>query len=158
MAGFPFLLVLGTALTAVAYPLHAATLARHAPVGHAATYSTHRTPSAAPHYTHVHPQNTFAVRAAPSVGPVITSHVPRLVHVPTRYIASAPPPIYFVPPSYPPPVPAYAYAPSRAWNFTPVESIVALAGRQDVRLYCPDTRLYYPDTQVCPSPWLKVIP
>ena len=46
----------------------------------------------------------------------------------------------------------------RIWNFSRVESIVALAGHHDTRQYCPDTRRYHPDVQTCASPWLKVIP
>jgi hypothetical protein len=51
-----------------------------------------------------------------------------------------------------------AYRAEPNWNWTPVESVVALAGHSEVRYYCPDTREYYPTVEVCPSPWLKVVP
>ena len=57
--------------------------------------------------------------------------------------------------------PAFAgagYARPQDWNWTPVESVVPLAGRGKVRHYCPELREYYPAVETCPSPWLKVVP
>ena len=51
-----------------------------------------------------------------------------------------------------------AYPAEPNWNWTPVASVAELAGRGQMRYYCPDTRSYYPDAQACPSPWLRVVP
>ena len=102
------------------------------------------------------------MRPPVAIRPIITTYVaPRPVYSAARVVA-VPSPYYMVVDSgYTGTDLAYPAEPN--WNWTPVESIAALAGRavadrSDVRFYCPDTREYYPLVETCPSPWLKVIP
>lgn len=101
-----------------------------------------------------------AVHATPVIRPVITTYVARplapIVPVPPRVVAVPSPYFVIVGSGYTGSNLAFPAEP--AWNWTPVESVAALAGRSDVRYFCPDTRSYYPEVEACPSPWLKVVP
>ncbi len=158
MAGFPFLLVLGSALAAAAIP-QAQAQSRAAFAGFAASSAPRHASPAIHHGAFVRAPLSVAIRPAVSVRPLIGYYpvAPRPFPAPSRYYA-APGSLYYIAP-YPADAAAYAYpATPQSWNFTPVDSIVALAGNHEIRQYCPDTRQYYPDTQTCPSPWLRVIP
>jgi hypothetical protein len=91
------------------------------------------------------------------IRPAITTYMPRPVYQSAPRVIAVPTPYYVV-------VGAgytgnnLAYPAESNWNWTPVDSVAALAGRGEVRYYCPDTRAYYPQAEDCPSPWLKVVP
>jgi hypothetical protein len=158
--------------------------------GHAAA-SPARTTSSAPqlqahaapsHQTHFAPQPAIDHHYAPPPRPMpsaVMHHGYARPPLPVRPIINsylAPyRPTYYAPRVVPAPGPYYfiagsgytgadlAYPAEPNWNWTPVESVAALAGndiagRSDVRYYCPDTREYYPVVASCASPWLKVIP
>ena len=132
--------------------------------------SPHVTPQAAIYHTYAPHPPRFAsppvlhppIRPPVIVRPIIATYVPpRPVYSAPRVVAVPSPYYAVVGAGYTGTDLAYPAEPN--WNWTPVESIAALAGRgvaerSDVRYYCPDSREYYPQAQTCPSPWLKVIP
>ena len=162
MARFPLLLVVAASIVApfmVSAPAAAGNAQRH-----------HSRPAVASpslrivspvHYGHAH------APARPVVYTVVTRYVPSYPYRPVRVIPS---PGYAMPVSYSVMGPPYPPAPApglaafaspvytQRWNWTSVDSIAALSGRQDVGYFCPDSRKYYPEVKTCPSDWLKVVP
>ena len=96
------------------------------------------------------------LRTATVIRPIIATYVPRTVVTTPRVVSVTAPYYVIVGPGYT--GTSLAYPADTNWNWTPVESVAALAGRSDLRYFCPDTRSYYPETEACPSPWLKVVP
>jgi len=140
---------------------HAAPAAPHSPrMAPAAMH--HYTPSA-PHVSHVAPQYRPAYfPPRPVIRPAYTAYAPLPRMATVSRVVVVPSPYYVAVSSYYNPGAAGYSAASSGWGWTPVDSVVGLAGQQqvqqDVRFYCPDYRAYYPEVQTCPSEWLKVIP
>ena len=148
-------------------------------MGSAPRHQVHAAPSHQPHFV-PQPANHHAyappprpappavmhygyVRPPVSVRPIITTYIPppRPVLYAPRVVTVESPYYVYVGSGYTGTNIAYPAEPN--WNWTPVESVAALAGhgvaeRSDVRYYCPDAREYYPAVETCPSPWLKVVP
>jgi len=166
MIGLARLLFLAAALAASACAA-ANPAGAHAPAGVAS-------PSwrIAPHH-HAHAQAAHSPRVAPR-GAIRHSPARHAVVILPVALPAVTPYVVVTPPAYPSAPAAAAtesyevaarpahsgagYARPQGWNWTPVESIVPLAGRGEVRHYCPDLREYYPAVETCPSPWLKVVP
>ena len=121
----------------------------YAPQYHHAYASTHlRTaPPAAVNWT---PRPPVFIR------PAISTYATRPVYVAPR-VATVPVP-YYAGVDYGYERTTLARPAASGWNWAPVGSVAMLAGRGEVRYYCPDTRSYYPQVEICPSPWLKVVP
>ena len=147
-------------VVAAAVPVWAHAEARHTHAGAAAV----RVAYASPHHHQTQglrpmrsvPRAVVHPAARPVMRPVITSYGPRPAYFAPRVVVVPAPYYVFADTGYGAATPAFQ--PEPAWNWTPVASVASLAGRGEVRLYCPDTRTYYPQVETCPSPWLKVIP
>ncbi len=157
MAGFaPVLFFLAAALAAsacAAAPAGVASPSWRIGPHHHARVPALRPSGVAPQAVFRHQRNRHAVL----VLPVVTTYVVIPAPVPSSAPVVAAPYPYDVAP------PAYAgdelgHARTRNWNWTPVESVVALAGGGKLRSYCTELGAYYPEVEACPSPWLKVLP
>lgn len=124
------------------------------------------------HYVPTHrfasPAHVAPAYPRPSYAAAYRMIAVRPVYATYRTYAYAPPPVYTatrvasVPVPYYVAVPAYggglAYSAPQSWGWSPVGSVVPLAGRGELRYYCPDFRVFYPQVESCPTPWLKVLP
>jgi hypothetical protein len=128
-------------------------------------------PQALVHHAHTPPPR-FApptmmphapIRPPVFVRPIVTTYLPLPrpaypVHDVPRVVSAPGPYFVIVGSAYAGTGNNLAYPAEPDWKWTPVESVAELAGRSDLRYYCPDTREYYPAVRACPSPWLKVVP
>lgn len=140
-------------IAAIAWSCAMAGAPRSRPAG--AAMPTHRAAAPSAHHGR---------HAAPRPA-VVVQYVP-VVRMPTPHAGSSPRPAapvsapYFVVSGSPPAREIMTFTeaePPRNWNWTRVDSVVALVPRK-VRYTCPDSREVFPAVGLCASPWLEILP